>query len=58
VDGANSNAESEIITEMELGHPVTDLGKHISHLKERAHSEMGPIDGFDLEFNFIEKKTS
>jgi len=49
------------IKEEELGRPVVDLGKHILRLKEpRNYSNYGDAiyDGFDLEFNHIEKQSA
>jgi len=60
-NGKNVAAVNEEgVEEEELGKPVVDLGKHILRLKNprdnsEPFSESFSYDGFDLEFNYIEK---
>jgi len=52
-EGEGGESQAKPLEEDELGLPVRDLGLHISRVKLRT--EQG--DGFDLEFNYVEKKS-
>lgn len=52
-----TSPQIKALEEWELGLPVSDLGKHILRLRLPANPAAGEQDGFDLEFNYIEKKS-
>jgi len=51
---ASSSGDDKPLEESELSLPVRNLGRHISRVKQRTPNGG---DGFDLEFNYVEKKS-